>query len=462
MKTKRIILLVLALCCAAVGSLLSAYAEDPTCPSHTPDTARYYMNTESHWRICQTCSDIMDETPHQYQSFCDLYCIDCGFVRIAPHNPTDIIGIDDDQVHQATCADCGILFTTPHTYDNACDIDCNGCGHIRNTQHTFVWSYTHEQHWILCLTCGLEQEAVAHILVDGVCECGFTADDPVPDEEHEHHLIWNAGQEATCTEEGIKPHYVCEECTQIFEEETASTPLTSDQLIIPPTEHTPVEGEHIAPTCTESGSDGGLICSACGLVLVEPTSVDPTGHTEVEVYGYDPSCTSDGLSSGLKCANCDLIILPQEIIPALGHKERPMEDRNPTCTTEGLMGGTQCESCGIVLDPPTSIPANDHLFTAWEVFAEPQVGVEGLVVRSCEWCGATERATIPALDPEETDAPPMEEEPTETEPEIIQPDEHEKPRNKKAAGTIVIIIGVSIAAIGGVIGYLYISRRPYF
>lgn len=44
--------------------------------------------------------------------------------------------------------------------------------------------------------------------------------------------------------------------------------------------HNIYENTYIAPTCTESGYEGGIICLECEEVMESPDVISPTGHTD--------------------------------------------------------------------------------------------------------------------------------------------------------------------------------------
>ena len=62
-------------------------------------------------------------------------------------------------------------------------------------------------------------------------------------------------------------------------------------------------------TCTDI-----LYCSVCGEVAVEPV-----GHFYDTIPEVAPTCTADGLTVGLVCSACGDVLLAQTTVPATGH-----------------------------------------------------------------------------------------------------------------------------------------------
>ncbi len=103
-------------------------------------------------------------------------------------------------------------------------------------------------------------------------------------------------------------------------------------------------------------------------------------HTPVEVEAKAPTCTEDGFSAGVKCVGCGAVISGCEIIPALDHcysmgtctvcgeENTCSHDIEygrlcaPTCTEAGYVGATFCLNCQEVFEEYVELDKTGHLY----------------------------------------------------------------------------------------------------
>lgn len=69
---------------------------------------------------------------------------------------------------------------------------------------------------------------------------------------------------ATCTETGIKDHYVCIDCGKYFEDAKATKELSEEELVIPAHGHDLELVEAVEPTEATNGSQAFYVCNRCG------------------------------------------------------------------------------------------------------------------------------------------------------------------------------------------------------
>ena len=127
-------------------------------------------------------------------------------------------------------------------------------------------------------------------------------------------------KEATCTEKGYTGDAFCVWCnTQLVKgSETALK------------DHTPVNVEKVAATCTENGTEAGTKCSVCETVLSGCEVITAEGHKYVKQDdAVAATCTEAGKEASEKCSVCDDVI-EGKVIDALGH-----EYENGVCTACG-------------------------------------------------------------------------------------------------------------------------------
>ncbi|MBQ4643255.1 MAG: Ig-like domain-containing protein, partial [Oscillospiraceae bacterium] len=187
--------------------------------------------------------------------------------------------------------------------------------------------------------------------------------------------------------------------------------------VIPALGHDKVQHEGKDATCTEAGWEAYETCTRCDYTTyVEIPALghkDENGdyhcdvcganicdeHNEVAIPAVDPTCTETGLTEGKKCSKCGEIIKAQEVVPALGHKEVVDAAKEPTCTETGLTEGKHCERCDAVLVAQNVVPALGHKEVV-DAAKAPTCTETGLTEgKHCERCDAVlvAQTVVPAL-----------------------------------------------------------------
>ncbi len=166
--------------------------------------------------------------------------------------------------------------------------------------------------------------------------CGQTYTETFPG-EHMAELV--EGREATCSEDGMLPHWYCASCEGYFLDEALTEQTTYEDLLIPATAaHEDEDGEwnvdenghYHECACGEifdqeehSGSEANCvsaaICEVCGEEFGE---IDSENHLNVELQGdLEATCTEDGYTGDLICNDCGLTLEEGEVIEASGQHE---------------------------------------------------------------------------------------------------------------------------------------------
>jgi len=195
------------------------------------------------------------------------------------------------------------------------------------------------------------------------------------------NLVFHAGTEADCVNDGIKDSYVCQ-CGKIYLDENAVNEVSEEELVISALGHTEVTDEGVEAGCTNTGLSEGKHCSVCGEVLVSQEKIPALGHTE-KTETIPATCTSDGKTT-TACTVCGEII-SEETIPASGHTEVIDEAVEPDCENDGLTEGKRCSVCGEILVAQEVVPALGHSYET-EVTA-PDCTEKGYTTYTCTVCG---------------------------------------------------------------------------
>ena len=125
---------------------------------------------------------------------------------------------------------------------------------------------------------------------DTVCECGVTVATGQAIPKSNHALQHYEASDATCTEDGNREFYCCEnyaQCGGVFFDADGKQPVTDESQVIIPAAHKPGEDDGDCTTAIE--------CTVCG--------TETTPANEKHTPGDDDGdCTT-----AVKCVNCDQI-----------------------------------------------------------------------------------------------------------------------------------------------------------
>lgn len=283
-----------------------------------------------------------------------------------------------------TCTGCGETKTTriamkAHKYSNSCDNTCNACSYVRRTSHTYQtkWTTNEQEHWHKCKVCGHQGSLEAHTPGEWIVD--------VPAGEY------SDGEQ----------HRNCSQCGRLLE-----------TVVIPATGclhgNEELRGEK-APTCTEEGYTGDLICPRCEAVVQQGEKIPMLLH-QTQLVGYvEATCAQEGYSGDWVCQVCENIVeagIIMEMLPHDGQKQGVVE---ATCTENGYTGDLICKNCQHLMESGEEVPATGHSYQ------------EGL----CRVCNGKDPDYVkPTQPPTEPPTQPSTQMPTETqqpEPVVQEP-----------------------------------------
>ena len=302
--------------------------------THSYKTA-WSKNSTKHWHECSVCKTKKDEASHTpgpaATETTPQTCATCGYVIQAAlghtHKPT-AEWFSDGTTHWHGCATCTQrVEQTPHDYGNTCDTDCNVCGFVRTITHAYatVWSSDQEGHWHACTVCTAKDEVVAHVPGAEATEqapqlCTVCSYELAPVKEHVHNFTgdqesdaaghwqvcrcgalsekevhaWNEGpivKEPTSAEAGQK-NYTCTSCGYVKEVELE---LKEVPVVVPDDPDKPHvwdSGEIVKePTAAKAGQKR-YTCTTCG-----ETKIVELELKEVQIPVPDDSVTESGSAS---------------------------------------------------------------------------------------------------------------------------------------------------------------------
>lgn len=335
---------------------------------------------------------------------------------------------------------------------------CKRCGEqmetlpIKKTEHAFLESVVAptctEPGYTLhvCRVCGAEKKdhvvkATGHsfpddgvVVQEPTCTgkgeqrlacmtCGQTKTKSIPALGHRFSSTPTVDRVPTCTAKG-EQSYHCMRCS-----------ARRDVIELDRTAHSP-QLLDVAPTCTQSGTSGRLICRVCGKQTDPGTVVPAYGHSFLQSgVQTEPTCTAQG-SAVLTCFRCGST--KTQILPASGHHyaDAYTIDRKPTCTTQGEQSrhclrcdkrtdvtpvpkaahqivydvvvaptctkagkssGARCGVCGKVLESAGVIPPTGHDLAVKKIYTKATCTAPGRAMGSCKVCGVKQEMVLPAL-----------------------------------------------------------------
>jgi hypothetical protein len=179
---------------------------------------------------------------------------------------------------------------------------------------------------------------------------------------------------ATCTTEGVYNEVIkCKYCDEIFS--------IGEEKIAPALGHTEQIISDVAPTCTEKGFKSGVMCSACGEILVRQQEIPAKGHIITAVEAKAPTCTEVGYESYEYCSECDYTTYV-EVEPS--HLLIPVNAKAPTCIEAGYETYEYCSACYYTTF--AEVPATGHSYNVAVI--APTCTEVGVMTYTCV-CGDT-------------------------------------------------------------------------
>ena len=88
------------------------------------------------------------------------------------------------------------------------------------------------------------------------------------------------GEPAMCNSTGIKEHYKCTECGKLYSDAEGKNEITENDTIAPMLPHTEKVIPAVAPSCYDYGYTEGKECTVCGMLTVEPQTIDMLPHED--------------------------------------------------------------------------------------------------------------------------------------------------------------------------------------
>ena len=145
-----------------------------------------------------------------------------------------------------------------------------------------------------------------------------------------HNTVKTEARSATCTKDGNKEYWTCENCGKYFSDAEGNTEIFLADTVISAAGHKPVRTEAKAATCTEDGNIEYWVCETCGeyfsdgaltqKIEKKDTVIEATGHGETELKNEkEATCTAKGYTGDKICTVCGEVLEKGQVIPMPAH-----------------------------------------------------------------------------------------------------------------------------------------------
>ena len=219
---------------------------------------------------------------------------------------------------------------------------------------------------------------------------------------HTHDLVKTEEKAATCTEDGNKAYWTCNNCKKLFADENSTTETTLEQVTLKATGHTLTHAPAKEATCTADGNEEYWTCSQCKKLFanetcttettLEQVTLKATGHSFGDwTQTKAPTCTE----AGEETRSCACGEIETREVAALDHSFGEWTQTKAPTSTEAGEEERTCATCGYT--ETREIPALDHSFGDWTQTKAPTCTEAGEEARSCATCGYTETREVAAL-----------------------------------------------------------------
>ena len=281
----------------------------------------------------------------------------------------------DSALVPATCVKSGTLKVT-----------CLDCGEVITDE--VVEALGHNASYVEGVAAGC---ATSGNLPYYICtRCGLYFSDPLCQNQIKesstvvsplgHSVYAVSGIVATCGTEGMMDHFVCYGCGGYFLDENATKQVKLTDLTIPALGHDLTETPAAPATCASEGNLQYFTCEICYAMFSDESCTTVVVYNDVVLpalnhkLSYSPvvpaTCTESGVYAYYYCKICDLYYANEEstetlemdelVAPPLGHDIYFTEQIDPACTESGIMAHYYCNRCSLLFADETATRVLDE------------------------------------------------------------------------------------------------------
>lgn len=205
-----------------------------------------------------------------------------------------------------------------------------------------------------------------------------------------HAAMHVSAQDATCTEQGVIEHWACGTCGKLFAGEACTVEMSQADTVAPALGHK-LEAVAEAPaTCEEPGVRAHYACATCGELFLDAEGEQPAdedalaipalGHKLEQVVAVAPTIDKEGVEAHYRCTVCGELYWDAEGTKKVEHADDLVVEKLEAVTVtfddcidpKDDQVSVRLEKGGVI--SPDDIPADPsyegYTFLGWFLFDE--------------------------------------------------------------------------------------------
>lgn len=129
-----------------------------------------------------------------------------------------------------------------------------------------------------------------------------------------HAATHVSAQDATCTEQGVIEHWACGTCGKLFADEACTVEMSQADTVAPALGHKLEAVAEVPATCEEPGVRAHYACATCGELFLDAEGEQPAdedalaipslGHKLEQVVAVAPTIDKEGVEAHYRCTVC--------------------------------------------------------------------------------------------------------------------------------------------------------------
>lgn len=287
---------------------------------------------------------------------------------------------------------------------------CEVCGEVLETRE--IAAKGHEDgEWVVTkqVTCTEPGEKELHCAT-----CGeVIKTEAIPATGHAATHV--SAQDATCTEQGVIEHWACGTCGKLFADEACTVEMSQADTVAPALGHKLEAVAEVPTTCEEPGVRAHYACATCGELFLDAEGERPAdedalaipalGHKLEQVVAVAPTIDKEGVEAHYRCTVCGELYWDAEGTKKVEHADDLVVKKLEAVTVtfddcidpKDDQVSVRLEKGGVI--SPDDIPADSsyegYTFLGWFLFDEatqiwgdqfdPEVPVTHDVLVGAKW-----------------------------------------------------------------------------
>lgn len=205
-----------------------------------------------------------------------------------------------------------------------------------------------------------------------------------------HAATHVSAQDATCTEQGVIEHWACGTCGKLFADEACTVEMSQADTVAPALGHKLEAVAEVPATCEEPGVRAHYACATCGELFLDAEGEQPAdedalaipslGHKLEQVVAVAPTIDKEGVEAHYRCTVCGELYWDAEGTKKVEHADDLVVEKLEAVTVtfddcidpKDDQVSVRLEKGGVI--SPDDIPADPsyegYTFLGWFLFDE--------------------------------------------------------------------------------------------